>query len=86
MVWENLTAACARCNSAKRDHPLLFFLGVRAGHWNAVRPGYWKKRAIIWSHMAARQSAQTGKEVSVQAETANVEADTVNVANGKDAP
>lgn len=43
-AWDNLTASCAPCNSAKRDHPLLFFLGVQAGFWKAVRPGYWSAR------------------------------------------
>jgi hypothetical protein len=43
-AWDNLTASCAPCNSTKRDHPLLFFLGVQADYWNAVRPGYWSAR------------------------------------------
>lgn len=35
--WENLTAACAACNGAKRERSLLSFLALRTHVWPARR-------------------------------------------------
>lgn len=84
-TWENLTAACARCNSSKSDRSLLYHL-LRARGVSSV-PGRRSSRAPVMERKGASRGAGrlVPEEVSPREPEPAVEVPTDDMINLEDA-